>query len=61
MSIKDRYRRINVKHDASNANSWAERQMDKDTHRKGVAVREECLTCSVFSLTRLLVMLDKIK
>lgn len=39
---------MNVKHDASEAESWAERQMGKDTGREGVVVHKQCLTCSVF-------------
>lgn len=39
---------MNVKHDALMADSWTERQMDKDAYREGVVVHEQCLTCSVF-------------
>ncbi len=47
LSMKDRNRRMNVKRDASNADSWARRQMDKDMYREGVAVHKQSLTCSV--------------
>lgn len=39
---------MNVKDDALKAESWAERQMGKDTGREGVVVHKQCLTCSVF-------------
>ena len=52
---------MNVKYDALKADSWAERQMDKDSDRGGVAVHKQCRTCSVFPLRHLLVMLTKIK
>lgn len=39
---------MNVKHDALEAESWAERQMGKDAGREGLVVHKQCLTCSVF-------------